>query len=90
MAIAKVTRNYQVSIPAVIRKALKIHVGTLLEFAVVKGAVVVKPKVLIDESQAWFWTKEWQEGERQAAEDIKKKQTLSFKNVDEMRRHFEK
>ena len=31
----------------------------------------IKPKELVDKSQAWFWTKEWQEGEKEANRDIK-------------------
>jgi len=29
-------------------------------------------KKMISKDQAWFWTKEWQEKEREAEEDIKK------------------
>ena len=29
------------------------------------------PKKLVDKSQAYFWTRKWQEGEREADEDIK-------------------
>jgi hypothetical protein len=28
------------------------------------------PKKLVDAAQAWFWTDEWQAGEREASEDI--------------------
>ena len=90
MATSKVTRNYQVSIPASIRKALRIREGTILEFNVVDDKAVIQPKTLIDENQTWFWTKEWQEDERQVDRELKKGDTLSFKNVEEMRKHFEK
>ena len=30
----------------------------------------MRPKKLIDADQAWFWTEEWQKGEREASEDI--------------------
>jgi len=29
------------------------------------------PKKLIDADQAWFWTRDWQTGEREAEEDIR-------------------
>ena len=90
MAIAKVTRNFQVTIPAEVRKVLHIEVGALVDFVVNKGAVVMKPKALIDEDQKWFWTKQWQEGEKEVDEAIKKGRSRSFKDVHEMRRHFEK
>jgi hypothetical protein len=36
------------------------------------------------EDQAWFWTKEWQEGEREAEEDIKNGRVKSFSNVHDL------
>lgn len=35
-------------------------------------------------SQAWYWTTEWQEGEREADEDIAAGRTVKFGSVDEM------
>ena len=90
MSVSKVTRNFQVTIPAGVREALHIKVGALVDFVVQKGRVVLKPKTLIDEDQSWFWTKEWQEGEREAEESKKKGQSLSFKSVQDMKKHFEK
>ena len=36
---------------------------------------------LVYPSQAYFWTKEWQEGEREAADDIRKGRIKGFKSV---------
>ena len=36
------------------------------------------------ESQAWYWTEEWQEGERQAAADIAAGRVKSFATVAEL------
>lgn len=90
MAIAKVTRNFQVTIPLDVRKTLHIKIGTLMDFMVKKGTILIRPKTLVDNSQSWFWTKEWQEGEKEVDEAIREGKTTSFKSVDEMRRHFEK
>lgn len=38
----------------------------------------------IDPDQAYFWTKEWQEGEREADEDIKSGRIKSFNSVDDL------
>ncbi len=89
MSLAKVTRNFQVTIPAEIRKKLHIRMGALLDFAVREGVVIVKPKAVVDENQAWFWTKKWQEGEKKVDEAIEKGETISFDDVDQMRKHFE-
>lgn len=90
MSLAKVTRNFQVTIPANIREMLHIVIGTLLDFTVEKGSITIKPKTLIDEDQAWFWTKEWQKGEKEVDKAIRKGQTRTFKSVAAMRKHFEK
>jgi hypothetical protein len=31
---------------------------------------VLKVKKLVDKEQAWFWTNRWQQGEKEAEEDI--------------------
>jgi len=89
MSLSKVTRNYQITIPADIREQLHIRVGTLLAFRVDHGEIMLKPKVLVDEDQAWFWTKEWQKGEKEADKARKKGQTKKVANTREMRKHFE-
>lgn len=32
------------------------------------GVIELRPKIAIDASQAWFWTEEWQAGEREVDE----------------------
>lgn len=84
MSISKVTRNFQVTIPASIRQALHVKVGSLIDFVVQKGQVILQPKMLIDEDQSWFWTEEWQKGEREADEDIRKGRVTKTKNIQEL------
>ncbi len=90
MSTTKVTRNYQVTIPADIRKVLSIKMGTLMDFVVEKGALIMRPKKLVDEDQAWFWSKEWQASEKETERSLKKGQVISFADVNEMKKHFEK
>lgn len=90
MATSKVTRNYQVTIPAKIRKLLHIEEGATVDFHIEDGMVVLKSKVMIDSDQTWFWTKEWQKGEREASEDIREGRVTKFKSVKEMRKRFDK
>ena len=42
MPITKVTRNYQITIPAEIRKALGIKEGELLEVTLENGKIIIK------------------------------------------------
>ncbi len=47
---------------------------------------LLKPAKLMDPSQAYFWTQEWQEGEREAQEDIRKGRITGFKSVKKLMR----
>ena len=90
MAVVKITRNYQVSIPKEIRDHLGIEEGDLIEMIEQEGHIVMVPKRLIDADQAWFWTKEWQEKEREADEDIRAGRVSGpFKSVDDLMKHLE-
>lgn len=72
MAIVRVGPKHQITIPKGIFKKLSLEVGDVLE-AKQKGEVIyLVPQKLIPKGQAWFWTKEWQEREREAEEDIKR------------------
>lgn len=42
------------------------------------------PKRLVNKSQAYFWTKEWQEGEREADADIKAGRAKVFDSAEEL------
>ncbi len=90
MSTVKITRNYQVTIPSDVRKALGLKIGAMVDFVVEKGAAILKPKTLIDKDQDWFWSKEWQDKEKEAHRAIEKGEVVSFDDVDAMRRHFEK
>ncbi|MBA2633583.1 MAG: AbrB/MazE/SpoVT family DNA-binding domain-containing protein [Chloroflexi bacterium] len=70
MALTKVRPKGQITLPDGVRRAARLTEGDYLEISVEDGAIVMRPKKLIDADQAWFWTDEWQRGEREASEDI--------------------
>ena len=81
---SKVTRHGQVTLPASVRKKLGIQEGDLVEVVVDDDKAVLLPKKIVDKSQAYFWTKEWQDAEREASEDIKAGRVKTFNNVEEL------
>ena len=83
-AYSKVTRHGQVTLPASVRRELGVEEGDLVEIEVVDDKAVLMPKKLVDKSQAYFWTKRWQEGERETDEDIKAGRVKVFDSVDEL------
>ena len=63
----------QFTLPDEVRKAANLHEGDLIEVEVTdNGEVILRPLATVDRSQAWFWTPEWQAGEREATEQIRR------------------
>jgi AbrB family looped-hinge helix DNA binding protein len=48
--IVKVNQNYQVTIPAVIRRKYNIVIQDLIEFIDTKAGILLKPKMLLDKA----------------------------------------
>ena len=90
MPMSKVTRHGQVTLPASVRKQLGIEEGDLVEIEVEDERAVLMPKKLVDKSQAYFWTKRWQDAEREADEDIKAGRVKTFDSVDELIKDLDK
>jgi antitoxin PrlF len=59
-----------VTLPPEIRRLAGLSEGDLLEFDIVEGRIVVTKLDTVDPEDRWFWTDEWQEGERQAEAEL--------------------
>ena len=79
---SKITRHGQITLPASVRKRLGVDEGDIIEIEVIDERAVLVPKKLVDKSQAYFWTKEWQEGEIEAEQDIKSGRIRVFDSVE--------
>lgn len=87
MAILKIGPKHQVTIPKEIFKKLSLEVGDVLEATVRGKTIYLVPQKLIPKEQAWFWTKEWQEKEREAEKDIKRGKVKGpFKDISSLLR----
>ncbi len=82
--LIKVTRNGQVTLPASARRQLRVEDGDYMEVRVTEDSIILTPKTLIDKSQAYFWTPEWQAAEREASADIAEGRVQEFDNVDDL------
>ncbi len=82
--LVRVTRGGQVTIPAALRREAGIEVGDYLEARLEDGRLVLLPKQVIDREQAYFWSKAWQEGEREAEQDLEEKRTTEFESLDDL------
>jgi AbrB family looped-hinge helix DNA binding protein len=88
--VLQIRHNFQITLPAAIRKRLRLNIGDLLETDVRDGKIVIIPKKTIDAEQTWFWTKEWQEGEKEAEADIRAGRVKKFKNVEDLIKDLDK
>jgi len=71
MTLVQVRKKYQITLPAAIRKAAGISEGDLLAAQVQDDrTILLRPRRLVDASEAFFYTPEWQAAEREADEDL--------------------
>jgi AbrB family looped-hinge helix DNA binding protein len=76
MELAKVKRNYQITIPQSLRKKIKLAVGDYVELDTQDNMIVIKPVKVVREDQAYFHTKEWQKKEAEADKDIERSEVV--------------
>jgi AbrB family looped-hinge helix DNA binding protein len=82
VAVIRLHKKGQMTLPQEIRNHLALEEGDFLEIEVQHGAVVLRPKKLVDASQAYFWSDAWQAGEQQASSDIAEGRTEHFADAD--------
>lgn len=87
--LVKVTRHGQVTIPASLRQAVDIKVGDYVQLRAEGDHIVLTPKKLIDKSQAYSWTEEWQAAEREAEEDIGIGRVAEFNTLGDLFRDLD-
>jgi antitoxin MazE len=91
MQITRISPKHQITIPKEAFEKLHLETGDFLEVDVTEEGLLLIPKKLISKDQAWFWTKEWQEMEKEADEDINKGEvSVPFKNAQGLIRHLRK
>ena len=60
----------QLTIPGEIREAAQLEDGDPIEIELVPEGILLRPRKPSDTTQDWFWTPEWQAGEREATADL--------------------
>lgn len=75
MAIGRmeVRRKNQITLPKSLTKNLSINEGDILEYIIEDGKIIITPKTLISKDQAWYFSKEWQENEKEVEREIVEK-----------------
>lgn len=84
MARTTLRAKGQLTLPDDIRRAARLETGDLLEAELTADGILLRPQKLIDATQAWFWSPEWQAGEREADADRSTGRVEAFESGDEL------
>ncbi|MFL0198713.1 AbrB/MazE/SpoVT family DNA-binding domain-containing protein [Clostridium sp. WILCCON 0269] len=82
--ITQLREKSQVTIPKEIIKKLNLKIGDSIDIDVEDNKIVIKPVVIVPKDQAWFWSGEWQQDEKQADKDIANGNTRKFNSAQEL------
>jgi len=82
--IAQIRQNYQLTLPAEVRKRLGLKIGDLVEIAVKGYKLILSPKRAVDLEDAWFWSDRWQEAEREVDEHLKAGRVKRTRSIEEL------
>lgn len=87
---AQLRKKSQVTLPQDVRDALHLTEGDEVEFTVhTDGGVTLRGMTVIPTEQRWFWTEEWQAGEREASEEIAAGHTTVYDSAEEFLGHLD-
>lgn len=82
---AALRRKNQLTLPREVTAALHVGEGDEIEFEIgAQGEVILHGLATVPADQRWFWTEEWQEGEREASEQISVGDLTTYDSADEM------
>ncbi len=68
--VMKISPQGQIRIPRKFMVTLGLEAGDYIEVLLEGDHIALKPRKLIDPSQGWYWTKEWQEAEKEVDGEI--------------------
>lgn len=85
----QIRKKGQATLPKEVQTALHVKEGDRIRFNIGEdGEVTAEGIVEIPADQSWFWTPEWQAGEREADEQIAAGGGKVFHDLDEMFEHL--
>jgi len=80
----KISPQGQIRIPKKVLETLQIVPGDYVEVDVENGQAVLKPRKLIDPTQGWYWTREWQKMECEVDQEMEdEKSSELFQTAEE-------
>ena len=80
-SFAAVQSRGVIALPPAIRRKFQLdRPGSQVEIVEEAGRIVLIPKVAVDASQSWFWSGEWQAGEREASHQLSRGEGITYES----------
>lgn len=83
VSFATLRAKGQLTLPAEISKAAHLSEGDPIEVRYFEGVIMLVPKKMVNADQAWFWTTDWLQGEREASTDIARGKMRRFESDED-------
>ena len=83
MEVLQIRKKFQITLPRSMRERLGLEEGDYIAAEVRDEEIVLRPKKLVDKGQAWFWSREWQEAEREAEADMQSGRVHEFADAED-------
>ncbi len=84
MARTTLRAKGQLTLPEEIRAAARLEEGDLLDAELTDDGILLRPQKIVDATQAWYWTPEWQAGEREVEADLAAGRIETFSSSEEL------
>jgi len=80
-AIVKVQKNKNITLPMWVIRRFRVHAGDFVQLEQRRDGVLMRPGKLVDPSQAYFWTKEWQAEEIKVEKERQRGKVKKFRSM---------
>ena len=82
--LTEIRSRSQITIPSEIIKKLNLKQGDTLDVTVEDDQIILRPVVAVPKDQVYFWSKEWQQDEKQIQSNIENDKIKSAQSKDEL------
>jgi len=84
LMVVDLKQKSQVTIPNEVVKKLRLAVGDKLDVVVKDGKIIITPVVVIPKDQMWFFSKEWQDGEKDVDRQVREGKTTKASTMEDL------
>lgn len=83
-SVIRIQKNKNVTLPRWVMELFHLSTGDFLRLEKRNGTVFLRPAKLIDSSQAYFWTPEWQKEEKKVEGEKRRGGAKFFRSAEEL------